>query len=1041
MLSIHHVNQQFTSNAYIQNNENTDQSNQMDQPSLVSYDDRSLDVMHDNNIDVTCNSLSLSSPYPLSVAMRQNVAITHNVEQTQPLRARPPSSNKPSLTSKPPRHRTVHSNGMTSDHSTSSSTTLSPATIHNTINVTVPVLQLDSSLSQPFDESITSPSNTHSTTRSLNSIKSRARQLSMSVKQVKVKSRLHRTLSSAPEEDDDIVSVDNTYDNQQTSNMLLADDRSHLSSHHPIAPTTRPPPHKIQARHHKSNTTINHNNSHSFSVISPSSIVRSTTTYTGNSISSTPAAQSFEQSTEICTPSNATSTASRSTTSSLRSRKFSLSVQTNNKLIVTDSRAAGDLLIPSVVDSEYISTKQLTPVNNVADAIRTCIKDIKSSEWDIRFDAITLLRRLAVCHGATTISSHMKQLCADIRGEIDSLRSSLSKNALLCVCDLFEYCGRSASDELDILLPSLIKRASESSFLADQAHLALAFMIQYCHESKVLYLLLNMISSGKAMTRNVCAIYLDKYVELYDIKIMKCKEFDRFIKSIGTLINEASTVARSNARNVLLRLQVFTSTAQLCDICQRSLPANQFASIKKTLDKSSSQLPDHSYIHQPFIPPTQPSQRTARLSEPQSARTNHTAAANRSRRAHSAFYADDIDQYSTSASVDCITDTTVNNYNVQTYNIASPKSAPIKPNRRIINTQPNIARPRVPAKTTPQRYRSESVSAGVYYDENDDNLTMSTRSAALNFDQSYDDTRSLMSPVDDLLSSQSECNDTIHINQRNRVQSASRDRPITNAIDQTRVSQRRVDSAVSYSTGMNDQSTEWQLINNLLINLRHNDYNIRLTSVCALADYVSIHPSSCHQYCTQIMDACITLLHDRVQAVQIESLQQLVSIVSILRESITPSLNSILTVIADNITCTTQSLSMNPLILPSQDLYSAIKHSLELPHLLQPLSYVSLNCSIASRQWSIEQLHSIVALCYEQGNIAQQLVIQHVLPVAYQVVDDQLMRLFGEIRPILNRLLGLLYWLCGNSMLDQHLLNHHKLSAVQSNKLRAILMP
>lgn len=69
----------------------------------------------------------------------------------------------------------------------------------------------------------------------------------------------------------------------------------------------------------------------------------------------------------------------------------------------------------------------------------------------------------------------------------DSLRSSLSKIALMTLNDMFVYLKRCVEPDLDSILKLLLKKASDTNiFISEEAEKALISMCNHCNEIKVL---------------------------------------------------------------------------------------------------------------------------------------------------------------------------------------------------------------------------------------------------------------------------------------------------------------------------------------------------------------------------------------------------------------------------------------------------------------------------------------------------------------------------------------------------------------------------
>ena len=118
---------------------------------------------------------------------------------------------------------------------------------------------------------------------------------------------------------------------------------------------------------------------------------------------------------------------------------------------------------------------------------------VSGADWNVQFEACNVIRRvckyhqdLVLQHGAT-LHSLVKQLTR----LADSLRSSLSKVALITIRDMFQFLKRCMETYLDPLIKILLKKRCDTSiFISDEAMLALITMTNNCSDSKVLSVVL-----------------------------------------------------------------------------------------------------------------------------------------------------------------------------------------------------------------------------------------------------------------------------------------------------------------------------------------------------------------------------------------------------------------------------------------------------------------------------------------------------------------------------------------------------------------------
>ena len=144
---------------------------------------------------------------------------------------------------------------------------------------------------------------------------------------------------------------------------------------------------------------------------------------------------------------------------------------------------------------DYLTQDQLKPIQKSAVAtFKAAMEDLVSgADWNVQFEACNVIRRvckyhqdLVLQHGAT-LHSLVKQLTR----LADSLRSSLSKVALITIRDMFQFLKRCMETYLDPLIKILLKKRCDTSiFISDEAMLALITMTNNCSDSKVLSVVL-----------------------------------------------------------------------------------------------------------------------------------------------------------------------------------------------------------------------------------------------------------------------------------------------------------------------------------------------------------------------------------------------------------------------------------------------------------------------------------------------------------------------------------------------------------------------
>ena len=132
-----------------------------------------------------------------------------------------------------------------------------------------------------------------------------------------------------------------------------------------------------------------------------------------------------------------------------------------------------------------VSTEELTPVDNPDSELRSCIGCLASIvaskhtkvKWEEQFHAITTARQLAM-HHQEVITPQLHALILALAPSVESLRSSVVKNAIVCFGEMFVSLERALDPELEYVITPLVKKAGEVSnqFLSAEADMALERM-------------------------------------------------------------------------------------------------------------------------------------------------------------------------------------------------------------------------------------------------------------------------------------------------------------------------------------------------------------------------------------------------------------------------------------------------------------------------------------------------------------------------------------------------------------------------------------
>lgn len=113
---------------------------------------------------------------------------------------------------------------------------------------------------------------------------------------------------------------------------------------------------------------------------------------------------------------------------------------------------------------------------------------MKFDDWTRQFDGINLMRRITQHHSELLTSSpnNLHAAVNEVLKLVENLRSSLSKNAMICMTEMCEKLRRSLDGEIDVIATRLLRKGCDSNtFITEEVRGALLSICWYCSEVKI----------------------------------------------------------------------------------------------------------------------------------------------------------------------------------------------------------------------------------------------------------------------------------------------------------------------------------------------------------------------------------------------------------------------------------------------------------------------------------------------------------------------------------------------------------------------------
>lgn len=153
----------------------------------------------------------------------------------------------------------------------------------------------------------------------------------------------------------------------------------------------------------------------------------------------------------------------------------------------------------------YANLAPLNDPETVMVGVLVVLRGAAERAWEERLEAIALANRLVI-HHVGVVSANLRPFIIGVTSCLESLRSSISKAALSLIKTLAVHLKVKINGELGCVFPSVLKRASESSFLSAEADEVLHVLIEAAAPHAVIRTLSQHVSARRLQAKIAFAL-------------------------------------------------------------------------------------------------------------------------------------------------------------------------------------------------------------------------------------------------------------------------------------------------------------------------------------------------------------------------------------------------------------------------------------------------------------------------------------------------------------------------------------------------------
>ena len=178
---------------------------------------------------------------------------------------------------------------------------------------------------------------------------------------------------------------------------------------------------------------------------------------------------------------------------------------------------------------------------------------------------------------------------------IESLRSSLSKNAMIAFTEMIPTFKKQLDPELEAIIMKLIKKGMDTNcFILDEVRKGLISVCQNCSEARLLPILFNLLNQKSPAAKLSICICFEAIIEINENKVTQLRDFERMLLSLATyMIDNSFEVRNASKKACYLIVKFIISRNEIDKILQRNLSEQNFLKVIQIFDRDLSQFTEN----------------------------------------------------------------------------------------------------------------------------------------------------------------------------------------------------------------------------------------------------------------------------------------------------------------------------------------------------------------------------------------------------------------------------------------------------------------
>ncbi|KAI9197247.1 armadillo-type protein [Polychytrium aggregatum] len=224
---------------------------------------------------------------------------------------------------------------------------------------------------------------------------------------------------------------------------------------------------------------------------------------------------------------------------------------------------------------------------------RDALAILKSEqEWDVKSRALESLRGI-LDDRPDMFQTQLHELVLSVVGQVQNLRSSVSKVAIGLLGDMFVKLGKAMEADLDITTATLLKKLGEGGFIIEEADKALSLMSGAVGPARLVTAVLPNADHKNTVVRTKVATLLSRAIvgmgEGQAVKYLQPMEADRLFTVLVQFLRDGSSETRQAARQIV---QSLSKLPEFDKAVEKSLPPSSVREIRDAQRQASKSARD-----------------------------------------------------------------------------------------------------------------------------------------------------------------------------------------------------------------------------------------------------------------------------------------------------------------------------------------------------------------------------------------------------------------------------------------------------------------